>query len=457
MPQNFTIYLDLPLSLRESIGKIGHLFVDLNLFKSTKKTTQVDQQYQRWSTRIYITLLVIAILFLTLYTWLSVESKIVQIKNPSLSTVQNLQIHTSSLQCPCTQLSIAYEDLIYLEPEYHQICSSEFTSSKWIEGLNEIAFLSETSLYYADFRYAGPIFQLLKSMCDLANDTVINALYVFGQTQLVTANLIEPDLFAQQLESVITQFQLTTPNALLRLLQLTRNITFMNQFLSGSYANFFVNYSIVQEYAQPNTTFGIYGSSSVLPNGTTQSCSCANDIECGRNAAFYVGPSGNRSVILTVPGFYSRCFPVESLLPSTLECFYSNQPCLDMMANVTNETLFTNMTRLNASLSSRFMINTTINDLLSQLFIESWSSSLFYTSYFAKCRPTYCSYSVITQKSTLEIVTTVTGLIGGLSVALRLMVPFVVLGCVRIVRKRQHTRVNVMPEHREGFFLSLFN
>jgi hypothetical protein len=217
----------------------------------------------------------------------------------------------------------------------------------------------------------------------------------------------------------------------------------MNQFLSGSYANFDVNYSIVQKYAKSNMTLGIYGSSSVLPNGTMESCSCANDIECGTNAALYTGPSGRRKVIFTVPGFYSRCFPVESLLPSTLECFYSSQPCLDMMANVTNETFFTNISRLNASQPSRFSINTTINELLGQLFIESWSSTLFYTSYFNKCQPAFCSYTVNSKKDTLEIVTIVTGLIGGLSVALRVAIPHVISGSVKLLRKCRFSTATV--------------
>ena len=317
--------------------------------------------------------------------------------------------------------------------------------------MNEIAFLSIQSLYYADFRFSGPIFQLLKSMCDLANDTVINALYVFGQTQLVTANLLTQKLFTDELESAIASFELTTPNSLLRLLQLTRNITYMNQFLSGSYANFYVTYSVIQEYAKSNTTLGIYGSSSTLPNGTVKTCSCANDIQCGRNAAFYIGPSGHRQVIFTVPGFYSRCFPVESLLPSTLECFYSNQPCLDLMTNITNEPFFANITRLDASKASRFTINTTIVDLLGQLFIESWSSNLSYTSYFAKCQPAACSYTANTQKSALEVVTTITGLIGGLSVVLRLVIPHIISGGVKLFSKHHPAQTEVVPQERKCF------
>jgi hypothetical protein len=445
----FLACLDARQPLRTSMKKLRRVLIQLNLFRSARAATPADQTRQRWSTRLYLLFLGIALLFLTLYTTLSIESKIVKVKNPTLKTVEHLQSYASSLQCPCTELSISYSDMIVLEAKYHQVCFSEFVTPKWIEGLNDIAALSMESLYYADFRYASPIFQLLKSMCDLANDTITNALFVFGQTQLVSGNLLPPDLFREQLESAIAQFKATTPNALLHLLQLTRNLTYMNQFLSGSYANFFVTYSTVQQYAQPGTILGIYGSSSTLPNGTVKTCSCADDIECGRSAALYTGPSGRRRVIFTVPGFYSRCFPVESLLPSTLECFYNNQPCLATMANITNQTFFNTLTRLNATQASRFPINTTINDLLVELFVESWSSTLFYASYFEQCRPNYCSHVVLTEKSTLEIVTTVTGLIGGLSVALRLIAPHIILIGVKMIGKRRARQGNNVVPIRE--------
>jgi hypothetical protein len=436
-------------SFHEKLEYIWQTIIQLNMFKSSMKTTAIDQIHQRWSTRIYIVLLAFVLLFLTLYTWLTVQAKIVQVKTPSLSTVEYLQKNAVSLQCPCTSLSTSYNELIRLKPTYHQICSSDFVSSTWIDGLNRMASQSMTSLYYADFRYTSPIFQLLKSMCDLANDTIVNAMLVFGQTQLITPHLLEPMLFQQQMQSAIGQFKRATPNVLLHLLRLTRNITYTNQFLSGSYANFFITYSLLEEYAQTNVTLGIYGASSVLSNGTVKTCSCANDIECGRNAALYTGPSGQRKIIFIVPGFYSRCFPVESLLPSTLECFYDSQPCLEQMANVTNQTFFMHITRLNASQTSRFTIQTTINDLLAELFVESWSSELLYSSYFAQCQPVSCSHTVVTQKNTLEIVTTVAGLIGGLSVALRLLVPNVIAILMKIYSKCTSIREQSTSTERE--------
>jgi hypothetical protein len=106
-----------------------------------------------------------------------VNTKIVQVKNLSLATAEELQSGTPSFQCPCTELSVSYENIIDLEPTYHQICSSDFVSPIWIEGLNEIVFLSIGNFYYADFRFSGPIFQLLKFMYDLANDTIVNTFF----------------------------------------------------------------------------------------------------------------------------------------------------------------------------------------------------------------------------------------------------------------------------------------
>jgi len=202
-----------------------------------------DLEHQRLSTRLYMTLLALAVFVLTLYSSLIVETKTVQIKNASLSVVEELQMRTSSLQCPCTILSIPYEHLFQLKPEYHQVCSSEFITSEWIEGLDRIGIpsLGELSWFYniaGDFRAIAPaIFQLLKSMCDLANDTVLNALSQFEKTQFVSPQLLKADLFLKQMNLTIQQFQSSLPNYLLSLWHLTRNVTYMNQFISGLLTN----------------------------------------------------------------------------------------------------------------------------------------------------------------------------------------------------------------------------
>jgi hypothetical protein len=121
-----------------------------------------------------------------------------------------------------------------------------------------------------------------------------------------------------------------------------------------------------------------------------------------------------------------KCFPIESLLPSTLQCFYDNNPCFDIINNIFDKTIYMNFTRLNSSEPSRFSINVTISDLLKQLFIESWSTTIDYSSYFNKCQPLSCSYTLIQRRNFLQILTTITALIGGLAKIFRFLSPLII-------------------------------
>ena len=72
-----------------------------------------------------------------------------------------------------------------------------------------------------------------------------------------------------------------------------------------------------------------------------------------------------------VPGFYRACTSLDSLLLSTLECFFENQNCLANIIQFYDQLSFaTNITRLNSSVSSRFATNSLINDIFLELFIE---------------------------------------------------------------------------------------
>jgi hypothetical protein len=94
-----------------------------------------------------------------------------------------------------------------------------------------------------------------------------------------------------------------------------------------------------------------------------------------------------------------------------------------------------NITALDTSLSSRYLENSTIEDLLDELMIEEWSPSIMYENYFNECEPTECSYTHQTKNSIIYIVTTLTGLIGGLITALKLIVPRL----VKFARRKKET------------------
>ncbi len=399
----------------------------------------IDIAHQLWSTRVYIGLICLCVLILTLYSSVSMGTRVIQIDNPSLNTVEQLEKQGYSLICPCEQLSINYADLFELTPAYHQVCSSVFITSEWIGYLNDITGHSGISYVDTDFRAtSSSSFQILNSMCSLSNQTVLNALFQLGQTQLITNQLLQADLFTNQIDSIIEYFKVTLPNNLLRLVQLIRNITHINQFISGGDANFRVGYYTDKQSSMTLAILKIWGFSSPASDGTPD-CLCAYNISCGINSVLYkYDKNGNPTkVYYTLPDFYMRCFPIESLLPSTLECFYDNNPCFDIINNVSSK-IMKNFTRLNSSQPSRFPINVTINDLLEALFLESWLTTLYYPNYFDKCQPIYCSYTIIQRRTPLEIVTTITGLIGGLSTILKFLSPYIVAGLFYLIHRYQH-------------------
>ncbi len=86
-----------------------------------------------------------------------------------------------------------------------------------------------------------------------------------------------------------------------------------------------------------------------------------------------------------------------------------------------------NITALDTSLSSRYLENSTIEDLLDELMIEEWNPSIKYENYFNECKPAKCTYSHQAKNNAIYIVTTLFGLIGGLTTALKLIVPRLVM------------------------------
>ena len=71
----------------------------------------------------------------------------------------------------------------------------------------------------------------------------------------------------------------------------------------------------------------------------------------------------------TIPGFLTGCFVIESLLLSSLQCFYDEQ-CFNNVTYYVNPTLSLNATALNASASTTFTPNSTVKEMIDQLMVE---------------------------------------------------------------------------------------
>ncbi|CAF1444229.1 unnamed protein product, partial [Adineta steineri] len=77
--------------------------------------------------------------------------------------------------------------------------------------------------------------------------------------------------------------------------------------------------------------------------------------------------------------------------------------------------------------SSHFPPNTTLSMIFKDLMVDQWNFVLSYEFYWKACAPASCSYTVIANKNNfVGILLIMISMIGGLSVALRIITPILV-------------------------------
>ncbi|UJR24272.1 hypothetical protein I4U23_027239 [Adineta vaga] len=416
---------------------------EINLFKSAIHVQPSDINQQQWSTRFYIFFLSFTLTIITVYTTVTLQIIQINLINPSLNTVLNLQQQdgVSEFQCPCSQLSVSIKYFIELNPTYHEICSSDFVSENWIKSLTSVS-----TGFFNDFRVSGPMYRLLQSYCQLANDTVNSALRTFYETQFVKSNLITPDLFASEMASLVNHFKLVIPNRFSHTLQLIRETTQVNQFATVSRSNFDIH--VDNETGHLRTTL-LQNDNNGNSNINGYYCSAIIDREC-RFAAYirtydqYGNPTDH-----WIPGIYTSIYWSESLSVSELICFY-NQSCIDNVVTLASISYPNNFTAL--SRSSQFSINGTFALLINNLFIESWNETFSYATYFEQCQSRSCSYTINQRPTINSVITTVIGLFGGLSVLFRFISPFIVTFIFTYCRRHGQSQEPSPTIQRKGCF-----
>ncbi|CAF4291626.1 unnamed protein product, partial [Rotaria sordida] len=93
-------------------------------------------QRQQIATRLYIILFIVAIVIIVTFTGLNSQIQSIKVSSPTELIFEQLQLQysSSSLSCPCSQISVQYSKFISIKPiAYHQVCSSYFISSNFIQ------------------------------------------------------------------------------------------------------------------------------------------------------------------------------------------------------------------------------------------------------------------------------------------------------------------------------------
>lgn len=150
----------------------------------------------------------VSITILIIFNSLSTQIVTKSISNPSLSTYKNLQEnHVNTLTCPCSTLTIPYDEFMAFSPVLHQICSSDLIKDKWISTLQQCA----TEFLATDWRNrAYKQFRLISRLCRLANQTITTAVNEFLSQSFVVLNAPTEEDFNLQIQKVLIQFYAST-------------------------------------------------------------------------------------------------------------------------------------------------------------------------------------------------------------------------------------------------------
>jgi hypothetical protein len=350
---------------------------------------------------------------LFLYNIFSQEMVTVNVQQPTKAMYEQLvAFFALSLQCPCTQVSVPYSSFAQLNIVLHQICSSPFVQMTWIESI--FGDGNWSNLAANDFRSRGVVyFQVLQTLCNMIQEKTSDALSYTLSGSINNVYCIPEAQVLSQINQDVTAMSNTFTFFFVSLLQVVRDSTHDNQLLN-IYSS---NWVFGPRYGAKIPDDPIF----TQPVSHGPNCSCA------------ISPTCTEPIFLDgqiIPGFVLGCIPLESLLRSTLLCLY-NQTCIDLI-NINN---LPSIRPLDASSFTRFELNTTVDELAMDMFVEEWSLNVSYSNYFNECKPTVCSYWVSQRKNTLQLVTILLGIYGGLTTILYVVVPYLIIIFHRIMLK----------------------
>ena len=163
------------------------------------------------------------------------QISIINIANPSSSTYEELQrLYFDTLRCPCTRTNILYQAFVSSSPVFHQVCSSDFVTDRWLEILSKSYTIEDIS----DWRNrAFPQFQLLTNLCRFATQTVNDNIHRFLTRSLITSNAITQSDFENQMNATLEEFIRSTTVYFDLFVETARLLIQVDQpFMGGKYA-----------------------------------------------------------------------------------------------------------------------------------------------------------------------------------------------------------------------------
>ena len=266
--------------------------------------------------------------------------------------------------------------------------------------------------------------QLLRSFCANTQEGISVVLLGILSRSLVSAEVLPLPLFQTQRNIQEETVRSAGKWQLIVLTTFIRLTMSSSHLMTGFGTNFFL--SILSN----DSSIASVGINSYQLHSNSSLCYCLTMSNCPMPGAIYPSeqsPTSGRynletlgSGSIPVKGISVGCFALESVLASTLECYYDSN-CIALL--VSNPEQFP---PLQPTSSQYYSPTTNIEILLNNLLVENWTVAMSYASYYDECAPKTCSYSYNRRNSFLIVFTTIVALIGGLNTVLRLFVPWLI-------------------------------
>ncbi|CAF4056791.1 unnamed protein product, partial [Rotaria sordida] len=187
-------------------------FINLNIFKSSSNGTNEENEHEHRSniiaTRTFLIIFILTLILLALFYGMRNQTRIVTLQHPAIDQFKSLPMDA---HCPCSRISLSYGEFVAFETRFHQVCSSDFVSDRWIKAINSGS--NSTYFFTLDFRTDGSaIFQALASLCHLSKDNTIQSIASFTKESFISPQVLSESVFRLQVNVSIEQFQSTASN-----------------------------------------------------------------------------------------------------------------------------------------------------------------------------------------------------------------------------------------------------
>ncbi|CAF4306795.1 unnamed protein product, partial [Adineta steineri] len=343
--------------------------------------------------------------------------------------------HSQTLRCPCSNMIIPHGTFITLSPVVHQVCSSDFVTDRWLLIMQN----SKIKANSADWRNkAFSTFSLLSNLCQLANKTINDAIHHFLLQPFIASNALNESDFDVQLSAILDQFFQSTILYFGLLVETEQILTQVDQPYFGVDGD-------GEELHEDENPIGLFATDEMNNRKTVKlvfnltgprttkstyfNCICAFNISCQVPARIYEidqawAQTPTLKELYKVPGSVVSCSATNSLMLSTLECYYEHSDCLPILMDFTKKQYFYNVKNpvwfvirplVYNSTSSRFPPNISISKIIKNMAIERWNPSYPYDQFYKSCAPSFCTYSKrVHIKTIAEVIITMISMIGGL-------------------------------------------